>query len=250
MPARDRDVGDSARIVSAVARSMRARVGIRMVVRQIRADDDQRFRPAPQRIEHGSHIVGVAVADRQRTRARRCRAPTAGTAAAPRARARRRARCRRRRLASARLARWMAAASSATSPSGVAKRVRARGTARPRTGTRCVGPSRTTRVTTPRNGRGARTHAAATGPGIDVTSMRDDHRLRRRAFRVRRTGQKGTHLRRQAGSRFRDRSCRRRQRDARRASCRHHLAAACEPVRAVAAGHQVISLTSSAHRVP
>ena len=191
----------SARIASTVARSIALRVVVGLVVRKIGADDDQRLRAAPQRVEHVGDLS-----------ARRASPTTSGTSAKSPS-----TRCRNGSCTSSECSCACAAALTPTcgrpreraAPPprrpgrrrAASRTPRAAGSARPRTATRCAGPSSTTRVTVPRaRTRAARTRAAATAPGVDVAGVRDNDRLRRGARGAGRP-RDSANLRRQAGGR-------------------------------------------------
>ena len=130
----------------------RAGLVVGMVVRQIRTDDDQGFRAAPEPLDHLGHLRRRGRAYGQRHQAE----------LAQHALQERQLHLERMLLGMHRAAhdhlrqagerRDRLPVDAAPGPSGVAKAV-ASGSARPRTGTRWQGPSSTTRRTIPRAGR-------------------------------------------------------------------------------------------------
>ena len=150
----------------------RARLLVRVVVRHVGGDDDQRLRAAPQALDHLGDLLHARAGRRRTARARTRPALSAGTAAAPRANAPAharhrssppaadRARCAKRRRRCARV------------PSGVAKPA-ALGSARPahrdavrraraaRRAARCRAPRRARRRRARRRGRSRYSRRAA-----------------------------------------------------------------------------------------
>ena len=143
-----RSSGSSATIACGGRSVERAALGVRQVVREVGADDDQRLGPAPQPLEQRADLVGRAREPRAGRRFARGQDAAGGTAARPRASARARAPILAMFACGSARSLRTTAASTPTRPSGVSSSV-ASGSASPRTPTWCAGPSSTMRPVTP-----------------------------------------------------------------------------------------------------